>query len=75
MTTVRHRRELRRRALLADQIKNLEDEARGIALWLDLYDQHPKPHEEDENTGRTMHSLRYERIIKEIHRLQWKCGP
>jgi len=69
MPSAKHRRELRRRALLADRVKTLEDEARGIALWLQLYEQRSKPHGEDENRGWVIHSLRYERIIEEIHRL------
>ena len=67
------RRQVRSEARLVDRIKTLEVEARGRALWREEYENRAN-HEEEEVTAYELHSSRYERIVKEIHRLahpQW----
>jgi hypothetical protein len=62
--------EVDRHTRLADRIKTLEDEARGIARWFELYEKRPGLHKEDESRGWVIHNFRYEHIIKEISRLR-----
>jgi len=52
----------------ADRIKTLEEEAGARSLWLEMYDSR-EGHEEKEDAASELHSSRYARVVKEIHRL------
>ena len=69
MASKRHRKLLRMEAQLNDRIKNLEDEARGIARWLNLYGDRAN-HDDIEDVGWALHDARHESIIHEIRRLK-----
>jgi len=51
-----------------DKIKTLEEEARARSLWLEMYDSR-EGREEKEDAASELHSSRYARVVKEIHRL------
>lgn len=60
---------LSRSARIACSIETLEAEARAIKLWLDVYEEKRANHERGEDAAYKLHRSRYEKIVKEIHRL------